>query len=53
MIIKTKLDALQATQDIYFRLLAKPNALAADIKTAKDNYEHAQDIYSLDLGMNN
>ena len=53
MIIRTKLDALQAAQDIYLELLAKPNALAADIKTAKDNYEHAQEVYSLDLGMDN
>ena len=53
MIIKTKLDALQAARNIYFSLLAKPNALAADIEAAEDNYKHALEIVSLDLGMDN
>jgi len=53
MNIRTKLDALQAAENTYYGLLAKPDALAADIEAAKDDYETAQDIYSLDLGMDN
>jgi len=53
MIIKTKLDALQAAENTYYGLLAKPDALAADIEAAKDNYKTALEIVSLDLGMDN
>jgi len=53
MNIRTKLDALQAAENTYYGLLAKPNALAADIETAKNDLDIAHDIYSLDLGMDN